>query len=230
MFKRLGIEDTADDYFDRVVENLREGQLRIIFFLENSPDELRSIVDFLNRQTERTEFLIVEARLYETESLRIMVPTVFGYSEQARRVKRKSTTTSNLRLQTLDEFWSKLQSNTGDDECVKSAKDLYDDLNKAGYIGKLGKETLLFRLHNMPVKTVMAIYCTNGRMEMYFKHHPGELLFEKLIKEFVKSDKIKSEIFDENKSYPSIKLNDWKVNVDDFRTVLGKFSEMFKDK
>ena len=28
-----------------MVENLREGQLRIIFFLENSPDELRSIVD-----------------------------------------------------------------------------------------------------------------------------------------------------------------------------------------
>ena len=38
-FKRLGIRDTEDDYFDRVVENLREGQLRIIFiFISTGTD------------------------------------------------------------------------------------------------------------------------------------------------------------------------------------------------
>ena len=94
-FRRLGVRDTEDEYFDRVVENLREGQLRIIFFLENSPDELRSIVDFLNKQTERTEFLIVEARLFEMEGMRIAVPSVFGYTEQARRIKQRSVSSKS---------------------------------------------------------------------------------------------------------------------------------------
>ncbi len=75
-FGRLSISDTGDDYFDSVIENLRQGQLRIIFFLEDSGNELRSIVDFLNKQTERTEFLIVETRAYEIDNLRIVAPTL----------------------------------------------------------------------------------------------------------------------------------------------------------
>jgi hypothetical protein len=46
-------ECTSDGLFERVQQNLREGQLRIIFFLEESPMELRSVVDFLNKQMER---------------------------------------------------------------------------------------------------------------------------------------------------------------------------------
>ena len=68
--------------------NLREGQIRLIFFLQDSPFELRSIVDFLNRQMERTEVLIVEARQYEQKDLRVVVPVLFSYTDQARRVKK----------------------------------------------------------------------------------------------------------------------------------------------
>lgn len=81
----------VDSYFERMQENLREGQLRLVFFLENSPYELRSIVDFLNKQMERTEVLLVEARQYELNGNRIVVPRLFGYTEQARAVKRTVT-------------------------------------------------------------------------------------------------------------------------------------------
>ncbi|RME60897.1 hypothetical protein D6779_01245, partial [Candidatus Parcubacteria bacterium] len=54
----------VDEYFQRIEDNLREGQVRLVFFLEESPMELRSVVDFLNKQMERTEVLIVEARQY----------------------------------------------------------------------------------------------------------------------------------------------------------------------
>ena len=84
-------EESVPAYFSRLEENLREGQLRIIFFLEESSMELRSIVDFLNRQMERSEVLLVEARQYEINNQRVVAPTLFGYTEQARQAKRAVT-------------------------------------------------------------------------------------------------------------------------------------------
>lgn len=80
-----------DAFFERIQENLRQGQLRIVFFLEEAPVELRSVVDFLNRQMERSEVLLVEARQFADGSGRIVVPSLFGYTEQARMVKRSVT-------------------------------------------------------------------------------------------------------------------------------------------
>jgi len=91
--RRLAPTDglSIDDYFDLIQQNLREGQLRIVFFLEDSSPELRSVVDFLNRQMERSEVLLVEARQYSYDGSRIVVPTLFGYTEEARLIKRKVT-------------------------------------------------------------------------------------------------------------------------------------------
>lgn len=91
--RRLAPTDelSTDDYFALIQEKLREGQLRIIFFLEDSSPELRSVVDFLNRQMERSEVLLVEARQYSDGKSRIVVPTLFGYTEEARLVKRTFT-------------------------------------------------------------------------------------------------------------------------------------------
>lgn len=87
-----GIE-TPDLFFERMQENLREAQVRIVFFMEESPMELRSLVDFLNKQMERSEVLLVEARQYRINGRddRVVVPTLFGYTEQARQVKRTVT-------------------------------------------------------------------------------------------------------------------------------------------
>ena len=84
----------VDDFFQRIEDNLREGQVRLVFFLEESSMELRSVVDFLNKQMERSEVLIVEARQYLHEGVRIVVPVLFGYTEEARQVKRTVTVRS----------------------------------------------------------------------------------------------------------------------------------------
>jgi hypothetical protein len=89
-------ELSVEDYFDLVQQNLREGQLRIVFFLEDSSPELRSVVDFLNRQMERSEVLLVEARQYSLDGSRIVAPALFGYTEEARLVKRKITVKSSV--------------------------------------------------------------------------------------------------------------------------------------
>jgi hypothetical protein len=90
-------DDEPDQFFQRVEDNLREGQIRMVFFLEEAPWQLRSIVEFLNRQMERSEVLIVEARQYEDAGSRIVVPSLFGYTEEARRVKRTVTVSSQAR-------------------------------------------------------------------------------------------------------------------------------------
>lgn len=81
----------VDSFFEIVENNLKEGQLRLVFFLEEAPQELKSIVDFLNRQMERTEVLIVEAKQYLCDNTKVVVPVLFGYTEQARLVKKSVT-------------------------------------------------------------------------------------------------------------------------------------------
>lgn len=83
-------DNLIDDFLEVVESNLREGQIRLIFYMERSPYELRSIVDFLNKQMERTEVLIVEARQYDLDGRRLIDPSLFGYTEEARRIKRKT--------------------------------------------------------------------------------------------------------------------------------------------
>jgi hypothetical protein len=81
---------TATEFFEIVERNLRESRMRLIFFLEDSPNELRSLVDFLNRQLNSTEVFLVEARLYQSTAGRVVVPWLFGYTEEARVAKRGS--------------------------------------------------------------------------------------------------------------------------------------------
>jgi hypothetical protein len=57
---------SPDSFFARFCGKLGEGVVRIIFFLEESSHDLRSIADFLNRQMTRAEVLVVEARQYGT--------------------------------------------------------------------------------------------------------------------------------------------------------------------
>jgi hypothetical protein len=99
-------DDEPDQFFQRVEDNLREGQIRMVFFLEEAPWQLRSIVEFLNRQMERSEVLIVEARQYEDGGTRIVVPSLFGYTEEARRVKRTVTVSSQKRMKWDKESFS----------------------------------------------------------------------------------------------------------------------------
>lgn len=138
--RSLGIDEpeNTDGFFDRVVENLREGQLRLVFFIEDAPYELKSIVDFLNRQTERTEILIVEARQFESDGVHIVVPTVFGYTEQARRVKRSVATQSQTRRKWTEEaFFAELSQIIGEPKARK-VQDCHDALIGLGYSSRLG--------------------------------------------------------------------------------------------
>jgi len=116
----------VDDYFQRVEDNLREGQLRLVFFLEESSMELRSVVDFLNKQMERSEVLIVEARQYLYEGTRVVVPALFGYTEEARQVKRTVTVTSASRKKWNQELFFADACSRLDETGLRALRSLYD--------------------------------------------------------------------------------------------------------
>lgn len=82
---------TVDMFLETILTNLSQGQVRLVFFLEEAPYELRSIVDFLNNQMERAEVLIVEAKQFVNGGTKVVIPFLFGYTEQARQIKRTVT-------------------------------------------------------------------------------------------------------------------------------------------
>lgn len=86
-------EVNSDEFFENVEFKLKEGNLRLIFFVEEAPMELKSIVEFLNNQMIRTEVLIVECKMFETDEGKIIVPSLFGYTEEARFIKQDVKTT-----------------------------------------------------------------------------------------------------------------------------------------
>ena len=91
-FLSLGCDaDSIDSFFELAMKNLKEGQLRIVFFLDEAPNELKSLVEFLNKQMVSSEVLLVEARQYTRNGIKVVVPTLFGYTEQARQVKVNKT-------------------------------------------------------------------------------------------------------------------------------------------
>jgi len=85
--------DSVDVFFDRVEANLKEAQVRIIFFLEEAPNELKCLVEFLNKQMVSSDVLLVEVSQYTRDGIRVVVPMLFGFTEQARRVKQTVTVT-----------------------------------------------------------------------------------------------------------------------------------------
>jgi hypothetical protein len=112
-----GSEVDAEDFFALVEANLRDSKMRLIFFLDDSAKELRSIVEFLNGQMKDTEVLIVEARQYQHGDARIVVPWVFGFSEEARVAKKESkaetgrTSVARKAQLTDEEFYNLLEKN-----------------------------------------------------------------------------------------------------------------------
>lgn len=101
-------EGSVADFFKLVEQNLRSAKLRLIFFLEESPLELRSMVEFLSRQLQDTQIFLVEARQYQGASARIVVPWLFGFTETVRVAARKlaeNATNTSGPVRGEEQFW-----------------------------------------------------------------------------------------------------------------------------
>jgi hypothetical protein len=164
--------DSLDAFFDRLQQNLREGQLRIVFFLEESPMELRSVVDFLNKQMERSEVLLVEARQYISKGMRVVVPTLFGYTEEARQVKRTITITTAASRKKWDKetYFADAQAKLATSE-VTILESLYVDILSLGFevTWGTGQNDGSFSVKDPSIcpRAILAVY-SSGRLTLNF--------------------------------------------------------------
>ena len=219
--------DSVDAFFEMIENNLHEGQIRLIFFMEESPWELRSIVDFLNKQMERSEVLIVEAKQYEKDGLHIVVPTLFGYTEQARRVKKSVTVTpSDQRKWNESEFFDETKKALKEDE-VEAIQRLYDFSRSRGCEIKWGRgrETGSFSVlpSSLFPKTVLSVF-TNGKIALSFGALKGNHLIESFRDELANEATNKlgfSLPHNFEKKYPEYVAEQWTPRVDELMTVLG---------
>ena len=89
----IGSENTDDslsdieNYWRRVDNNLRNGELRLLFVADELPRELKRVIEFLNEHMPRIEVLGVEVRQFSGQSMRALVPRVIGQTERARQDK-----------------------------------------------------------------------------------------------------------------------------------------------
>ena len=123
---------SVDALFENVQNKVAEGEVRLVFFMEEAPPELRSVVLFLNKQMDRAEVLIVEAKQFEHDGDPIVVPSLYGYTEEARRIKKTVTVRSASERRSWDEqtFQADVVRRL-DDRSAKTVLLLYERLSAA---------------------------------------------------------------------------------------------------
>jgi len=179
----LSLEPTSgediDDFFEAMEANLREGQVRLVFFLEEAPQELKSIVDFLNRQMERSEVLIVEAKMFEQDGLRVVAPTLFGYTEQARMTKRPvgGRTGGGARRPWDEEAFFVTARETLPQQQLAAMKTLYEFGKREGVTVRWGTGarcgSFNFIIPAVIEKSILSAY-TDGRLHLNFAWLHGD--------------------------------------------------------
>ena len=167
--KRLTDSDaTADEYFALVEKHLQQSKLRLIFFLEESPYELRSIVEFLNGQTKDMEILIVEARQYQNGNERILVPRVFGFTEAARVAKKESKKEIEQASLVKGEpaFWEGLQGSSAPEDLKLRVREFIESIQKMPNCEVSFQRSCLLRIPELiPGKPFVSIY-RSGLLEL----------------------------------------------------------------
>lgn len=216
--------ESADEFFARVEENLREGVVRLVFFLDESPMELRSVVDFLNKQMQRSEVLLVEARQYTRDEVKVVVPTLFGYTEEARHVKRTVTVTTRSSKQWNEAaFFTDIQAKL-DSVGSEAVQMLYDFClaKQCRLVWGRGAVVGSFNVA-WPVicpRAVLAVY-SDGKLWLNWpnlRDNPKEEAFRDRLKDGVQQLGFH---FPEDTKYTSLPAKEWAPKVAQLLEVLG---------
>lgn len=225
---------SVEDFFITIEQNLREAKMRLIFFLEDSANELRSLVDFMNRQMKDTEVLLVEARQYQHGENRIVVPWLFGFTEEARVAKRESRA-ETIRVSSErgeQPFWQAVDASDLADESKSSMRALVEFWN-SGPIAQSGHASwgtnCIFVLRDILPNRGLFSLKRNGSLEMYFgywdetKHADvGERQIA-LREDFVAAVSRITEIdFSEKqrRGYPNIPVATWRPKLAELQAAL----------
>jgi hypothetical protein len=104
----------ADEFRERVADNLRRGAFRLVFAVDEISEDLKRAVEYLNAHTlDDLEIVVLELGYSKVDDLEILIPTRFG-EESARRkhVARRSPRWNE------NTFFEALEQHATDEELV----------------------------------------------------------------------------------------------------------------
>lgn len=83
-----------EKFWQNVKENIEEGRIRMLFVADEIPRELKTIIEFLNLQMNKSEVLGVEIKQYQAadEKIKTLVSRVYGQTIEAQIKKGKGST------------------------------------------------------------------------------------------------------------------------------------------
>jgi hypothetical protein len=112
LVEQLGRDD-PETFWQDAKNNLRSGNVRLVFVADVIPQELRRIVEFLNEQMDPAEVIALELRQFtgDQSTMRTLVPTVIGQTAQAQQ--RKGQTSPEKRQWTPERFYAALRETSG---------------------------------------------------------------------------------------------------------------------
>jgi len=233
--KRLQPEEpeSVDVFFQRVQDNLREGQVRLVFFLEEAPVELKSVVDFLNKQMERSEILLVEARQYEYQGTKVVTPILFGFTEEARQVKKTiSVNTGQRKKWDKESFFMDARERLEENE-ITAINRLFDKSQslKCEFSWGTGKTSGSFSVKwpHLGKYSVFTVF-SDGTLTINFgsfNKSTEEQEFIGFLKEKLVNEIGFSVPQDYERRYPNFKISEWAKNIDALLVILADIQNKY---
>jgi hypothetical protein len=107
----FGPDQSADDIWEKVGQNLKQERLRLVFLSDKFSPETQRIIEFLNRQVQATEVYAVEVPQYTGGGMRTLVPRVLNPS--VLQADRRAATGGRGELWTPERFYQDLAERNG---------------------------------------------------------------------------------------------------------------------
>jgi hypothetical protein len=110
----LGEDGDSETFWETANKNLQEGRIRLLFVADKIPPELQRIVEFLNKQMDRTEVLAIEIKQFVGQKSKGLVPRVIGQTVEALEKKppgHGARTTEAEFFRVLEEKTSSAEAN-----------------------------------------------------------------------------------------------------------------------
>ena len=169
------------ELFVRAIQNLKEGNFRLVFFLDEAPRELKCLAHFLNQHLEVAEVLVVEATQYTDGQGVFVVPRLFGFTEEFRvakeRVRESRPNSSGRRKWDEQSFFDK--AGTLPPEHLSVVRRVYDFVTKSECRADrvdwgTGASRGSFNPKYMSIfpRAVFTLY-TDGQLQLDFGHING---------------------------------------------------------
>jgi hypothetical protein len=87
--QQLGADVSPNELWEKFDTNLRSGKLRLVFLADHIPEELRTLVEFLNEQMVAMEVIAVEVTSFKADGHTVVRARTIGQTQASRTTKAR---------------------------------------------------------------------------------------------------------------------------------------------